>query len=123
MISIAAVEVSYRQSMLWRFLGNPIAFTCSDINSSIAVTLVLGNQVQIWLARCFTSGDVFDFISLTTFQPKFFRDLWPFIVGTGFTVVSLLANANGMSTGKLRRPSVGASREPTIFSEHCDCRS
>jgi hypothetical protein len=39
--------------------------------------------VQIWLARCFTSGDVFDFISLTTFQPKFFRDLWTFIVGTG----------------------------------------
>jgi hypothetical protein len=25
----------------------------------------------------------FDFISLTTFQPKFFRDLWTFIVGTG----------------------------------------
>jgi hypothetical protein len=49
------------------------------------VTLVLGNQVQIWLARCFTSGDVFDFISLTTFQPKFFRDLWTFIVGTGLT--------------------------------------
>ena len=47
------------------------------------MTLVLGNQVQIWLARCFTSGDVFDFISLTTFQPKFFRDLWTFIVGTG----------------------------------------
>jgi len=65
MISIAAVEVSYRRSMLWRLLGNPIAFT----------------------------------------------------------VVSLLANANGMSTGKLRRPSVGAFREPTIFSEHCDCRS
>jgi len=49
------------------------------------VTLVLGNQVQIWLARCFTSGDVFDFINLTTFQPKFFRDLWTFIVGTGLT--------------------------------------
>ena len=47
------------------------------------MTLVLGNRVQIWLARCFTSGDVFDFISLTIFQPKFFRDLWTFIVGTG----------------------------------------
>jgi len=35
------------------------------------VTLVLGNQVQIWLARCFTSGDVFDFISLTTFSQSF----------------------------------------------------
>jgi hypothetical protein len=50
------------------------------------VTLVLGNQVRIWLARCFTSGDVFDFITLTTFQPKFFRDLWTFIVGTGLGI-------------------------------------
>jgi hypothetical protein len=26
---------------------------------------------------------MFDFIGLTTFQPKFFPDLWNFIVGTG----------------------------------------
>jgi len=68
------------------------------------VTLVLGNQVQIWLARCFTSGDVFDFISLTTFQPKFFRDLWTFIVGTGLGTGSSVSQ-KGMDTGLLRYDS------------------
>jgi hypothetical protein len=47
------------------------------------VTLFLGNNCKLDPIDV-SPVVMFDFIGLTILQPKFFSDLWTFIVGTGF---------------------------------------